>query len=978
MRDNIENQPFGNFIWFMGVVEDIDDPLKINRVRVRCIGFHSDNRSEVATDDLPWAPMLNSTANMSAPMLNQGDWVVGFFIDGATAQQPVVLGSITGIPTGPADSNKGFYDPDGIFPRSGQITRGTNSPLARGELGIPTGVEAQPSYYEPPAPLPGETTPTETPPPPAENSISGGSYIGDSIAVGIGTAAKQTVNATVGMNSTNILKNYSGKSGSSYTVISAGTNDQSGEPTESNLRKLRASINSPKVVFVVPFTKQQNGKPTAAVIANMQKAAKAVRKVAAEKGDIIFELDNYKTNDGLHPNGYGTVAKAIEQLVGKTPSPGASKPATDTTPTPPATNNPSNANFNEHEQAIIASAKKFGITEIPELAALLANCKAETSWRTFQENLSYSSVERIKAIFPKYFKGIDVTPYVKNPEKLASRVYANRNGNGNEASKEGYKYRGRGYLQITGKSNYNGIKNRFGTDFVSNPDLVNSSIQIRADTSAWWWATYVKNSRAYKKPIPPNESDTYIIACGGIVNGKVPSNGQHERIQYFREYLNKLRGTVIATDAVIETVADTGEIVSVTQPNYKTPSRQTDEDAITYTRRTAAVGILTSSGLTWNEPVSKFSAMYPKNHVLETAGGHVLEFDDTEGSERIHIFHKTGSFIEIHPDGRIVMRSNGSMNQITYGDGNFYIRGNCNISATGDINLLSNKSTNLSTMGDVNWKVGGNFNLTAQGEAKVVTGKLFLEGSEIRMNEGTAGIGAPAAVAELSVSGESAEILQSGEGYEANSRGVLSGNGESEDQTPYTTDSPGTVPQAGGSTDVKPTTVEWKGDLNIQISKYYKLKDLVKGTPIRGSRGITATDVVNNLTIIAQVILDPLRDAGLKFHINDGLRDPLSSTGQKNPKSDHIVGCAVDLGPSGMSAYDQALKIHEIVGNRARQHLLEYTDKGAIGWNHIAIGKFGAKNPNGEKSGLPVATFYNHKNVHAPNTFKDYKNGRKG
>ena len=112
MRDNIENQPFGNFIWFMGVVEDIDDPLKINRARVRCIGFHSDNRSEVATDDLPWAPMLNSTANMSAPMLNQGDWVVGFFIDGATAQQPVVLGSITGIPTGPADSNKGFYDPD--------------------------------------------------------------------------------------------------------------------------------------------------------------------------------------------------------------------------------------------------------------------------------------------------------------------------------------------------------------------------------------------------------------------------------------------------------------------------------------------------------------------------------------------------------------------------------------------------------------------------------------------------------------------------------------------------------------------------------------------------------------------------------------------------------------------------------------------------------------------------------------------------
>ncbi len=144
--------PFSNFVWFMGVVEDIDDPLKINRLRVRCIGFHSDNKSEIATEDLPWAPMLNSSANMSAPMLNQGDWVVGFFIDGALAQQPVVLGSIIGIPTEPADPNRGFNDPDGIFPRSGQITYGTNSPLARGELGIPTGVEAQPSYYELPEP----------------------------------------------------------------------------------------------------------------------------------------------------------------------------------------------------------------------------------------------------------------------------------------------------------------------------------------------------------------------------------------------------------------------------------------------------------------------------------------------------------------------------------------------------------------------------------------------------------------------------------------------------------------------------------------------------------------------------------------------------------------------------------------------------------------------------------------------------------
>lgn len=809
MRDNLENTPFGQFIWFMGVIEDIEDPLKINRVRVRCIGFHSDNKSEVPTESLPWAPMVSSTANMSAPMLNQGDWVVGFFIDGRTAQQPVVLGSITGIPTQPADTARGFSDPDGIFPRSGQITYGTNSPLARGELGIPTGVEAQPSYYEPPAP--------------SENT------------------------------------------------------------------------------------------------------------------------------------------EAPSQQVA------------------PATNTPSTADFNEHETALIEAAKKQGITTIPELAAFLANCKHETgNFRKLEENLSYSTDSVIRKTFGKYFKGVDTAPYIKNPPRLGSRVYANRNGNGNEASKEGYTYRGRGYLQITGKSNYAAVERACGINCVRSPDDLAKSIESAALSSAWWWKTNVSRSSRYNKPSPPNETDTYIIATGGIVNGKVPSNGQAERVKYFKEYLNKLKGTVDATDSVIETDPISGEITSVTQPNYKTPSRQTDEDAITYTKRTAAAGILTASGLTWNEPSSKYATEYPKNHVMETAGGHVLEFDDTEGSERIHIFHKTGSFIEIHPDGRIVMRSNGSMNQITYGDGNFYIRGNCNISATGDINLLSNKATNISTVGDVNWKVGGKFNLTSQGEAKIITSKLFLEGSEIRMNEGTAGIGAPTPVNELSVSASSAETLADGEGYTQNSRGVLDGSGEGSDETPYTTDTGGTTPTAGGSTDVKPTKIEWNGDLNVKISKYYKLKDLTKGIPIRGSRGISAADVVNNLTILAQVILDPLRDAGLRFNINDGLRDPNSATGKGNPKSDHITGCAIDLGPVGMSAYDQALKIHEIVGNRARQHLLEYTSKGAVGWNHIAIGGFGAKNPNGAKSSTPVATFMNHKNAHVPNKFKDYKNGRKG
>ncbi len=128
---------FSSMTWFIGVVEDVNDPLKINRVKVRCIGYHTDNKNLIKIGDLPWAPFLSSTAQMSAPMVNQGDWVVGFFIDGMQAQQPVIIGSMVSIPKDKANVDKGFYDPTGVHPKDDQIDQGTNSRHARGEEGEP-------------------------------------------------------------------------------------------------------------------------------------------------------------------------------------------------------------------------------------------------------------------------------------------------------------------------------------------------------------------------------------------------------------------------------------------------------------------------------------------------------------------------------------------------------------------------------------------------------------------------------------------------------------------------------------------------------------------------------------------------------------------------------------------------------------------------------------------------------------------------
>jgi putative chitinase len=118
------------------------------------------------------------------------------------------------------------------------------------------------------------------------------------------------------------------------------------------------------------------------------------------------------------------------------------------------------------------TAAEFGINTKLRLAHFLAQCALESvNFTATVENLNYSA-RRIPQVFGKYFKGVNVAPYAHNPQKLGSRVYANRMGNGNEASGDGFKYRGRGYIQLTGKNNYSSFSKFIGEDCVANPDLV--------------------------------------------------------------------------------------------------------------------------------------------------------------------------------------------------------------------------------------------------------------------------------------------------------------------------------------------------------------------------------------------------------------------------------------------------------------------------------------------------------------------------
>ena len=113
-----------NFIWFNGVVEERQDPQKLGRLRVRCVGIHTDNKDDLPTSDLPWSQLIHpitssgiSGLGHSPGFIVEGTWVFGYFRDGYAMQEPMVIGTLPGKPVELADTSKGFYDPNGVYPK---------------------------------------------------------------------------------------------------------------------------------------------------------------------------------------------------------------------------------------------------------------------------------------------------------------------------------------------------------------------------------------------------------------------------------------------------------------------------------------------------------------------------------------------------------------------------------------------------------------------------------------------------------------------------------------------------------------------------------------------------------------------------------------------------------------------------------------------------------------------------------------------
>lgn len=176
--------------------------------------------------------------------------------------------------------------------------------------------------------------------------------------------------------------------------------------------------------------------------------------------------------------------------------------------------------------------EKFKISTPLRLAHFLSQCSHESgNFTIFKENLNYSA-QGLRKIFGKYFPTDALAEqYARQPEKIANKVYANRMGNGDEASGDGFKFRGRGAIQTTGKSNYQAFSNFIGEDCVANPDLLASKYILSS-------AGFFFEKNGLWAICDKGDTTEVVTMVTKRVNGG--TNGLSERLHEFKKFLNLL------------------------------------------------------------------------------------------------------------------------------------------------------------------------------------------------------------------------------------------------------------------------------------------------------------------------------------------------------------------------------------------------------------------------------------------------------
>jgi len=678
-------------MFYTGIVESRSDPLKLGRCQVRIVGLHTHDKNQLPTDQLPWATPIQSIGSAAMNGIGstpvgpvEGTTVIIMFADDSM-QQPLIFGTVGGISSAPV----AITDDDSANTIQ-EYTGKTKDILLKTIVGPVSGKQL--TFVD------AETNATNlTSPLKANMKVVGFGLSENCTIVTIDSGTQITI---------------------SETVTGYGENIITFKDPPTNLDAVNQS--------------------------------KAEGVVTTSSGQPLVD-------------GSGQPVKTAQPEATKTtPAPVAQTNTNTSIPTVPPPKSSSNASkASDGIKALIAACDKVGLTTKEQKCALLGIAGGESGWIPQLEGYNYSE-SRLKQIFSfanettaKQYS--DASKKGVTREQFFSWVYGpsvrGKNFLGNQTDADGGKYYGRGFIQLTGKANYKkyqDMANKMGLslDLVNNPDSLDTDI----NTSALVAALYIKD----RVPASAKSTDHpgYFYAAKKAVGVNSPDIAARKLTYYEYFYGAQATGSVDksadtpaptppADNAPVtpgpspESVKSGTDNTGFRDPNNKYPLKDyiNEPDTNRLARgilegtivekkdanRRAGVPTANDNG-SWEQPLAPFGAKYPYNKVMETESGHVQEFDDTPGQERIHTYHRAGTYTEIDPNGSQVNYIIGENFILMERNGYIHVGGDCNITVDGNTNIYARTDANIQVAQDANVIVGNNLTIGVANDLDIAVG----------------------------------------------------------------------------------------------------------------------------------------------------------------------------------------------------------------------------------------------------------------
>lgn len=653
---------------YFGIVENRNDPLELGRSQVRVVGLHTHDKNLLPTADLPWCAMMQPTISAAMNGIGytpigpvEGTSVIVTYLDDSM-QQGVIMGSVGGIATEPVPID---FDDSGPISTSEKV----DDVIALRSVKGPT-VGNKLKFYDP-------------------NSNR--------------TDLTKKVKANMRVSGYGIEK------GTTVVSVDSGT--------EITISSIVRDFGENIVEFAQPLANQNyivQSKNTTTSAANADKADPVKKTPVNGEIPTLPPLPEYKN----------TQSKAAEGI-----------------------------------KAIIAACDKVGLTSKEQKCALLGIAGGESGWIPTIESYNYSPA-RLKQVF-SFATDADVEKYSNASKKGMSReeffswVYGpttrGKSFLGNKTDEDGGKYYGRGFIQLTGYANYKKYSDMLKArgepyDLVANPELLVDDINVSALVSALYLKDRIPSA------VNPNAHPDYFYAAKKAVGYNTPDIAA-KKLRYYEHFYGTSDGGGVVKDAssIIATNADpsgrpgpskesiqTGSLgIGFRDPNNKYPLKDYigESDVNRLARgiiKGTVVGIKDAKriigvpkgivGGTWSQPLAPFGAKYPFNKVFETEGGHLQEFDDTPGQERIHTYHRSGTFTEIDTNGSQINYIVGDNYILMEQNGCIHVAGECNITVDGNTNIYARTDANIEVAQNATLKVGNNLDIGVATDVTMAVG----------------------------------------------------------------------------------------------------------------------------------------------------------------------------------------------------------------------------------------------------------------